>query len=295
MTEKNKNNEMLTLHLGDPGTVFQVNEAIKDNTFTPGTKGYLSYIQGPDHNNPNIVFQIVVTTRKGRTGKPRLNKNILLTPIFSIPGIPVDKIIPMDSARKSFVSIDLENIVVDLLDCNAVNMQDFLGAILSRAAFAMELDNVSYTIDTPIAKYLGITGNSKVNFFKKGGADTLRVLVNEAESMHEHDNLSGIHDLFTSKEARPDVAERLHLVETSLVIPKLEYNRRVMGVLNSALKHVKSVVDGSSEIKDLPNIADIRKMIENTETFLDARGKEVSNLLNKRLSIMKETRQLLKM
>ena len=55
------------------GAKFTVSDDSTDGTFGPGTTGFMAFVKGKDKDYSNVFFKRAVITRRGKTGKPRIN------------------------------------------------------------------------------------------------------------------------------------------------------------------------------------------------------------------------------
>jgi len=98
--------EILTSKLLEPGAMFTVTDAVKDNSFPPGSLGFVSFINGVDDSFQDIARVSAVMIRKGKTGKPRVLNTTLHIPIFYVDHKGFNKLLPEDGVRKCYVHIE---------------------------------------------------------------------------------------------------------------------------------------------------------------------------------------------
>jgi len=109
--------EILTSKLLEPGAMFIVTDAVKDNAFPPGSLGFVSYINGIDDSYQDIARMNTVMIRKGKTGKARILKTVLHVPIFYVDHKGFNKLLPEDGVRKCYVHIERHmSTAMDLMD-----------------------------------------------------------------------------------------------------------------------------------------------------------------------------------
>lgn len=275
------------------GTPFKVTGEFKDTTFQPGSMGLLSYIMGPDNNNPNIVFQQVVTVRRGKTGKPRINKNMILCPIFKAPGIPLELMFPKGSDTKYFVDIvpDVETTETVLDDTGPIN-DHYISWLLARSMFVQELDKAVYPPDHQIMSSAGLQGSKQVTVWPRDKVDTLKKFATNIERWHSDGMVDTIADEFGTYDTRISMFNQLRKIEASLIVPRLEYHRKVLGVLKEALNHVSKVVnDKSNKIENTPAL---NAAIKGYRKAMKARKQMVEASLKHRLGTISTGRKLLK-
>lgn len=290
--------QLLETTIGDCGTLFRVEDAINDKTFHAGSKGFLSFIMGPDCNCPNVVFHKVVTIRRGKTGKPRINQNMILAPIFHLPGVPLSFTIPEDVERKYFVNIGLTP--DDTMDVMSKDQDDkdarllFLGQLYARSSFAKELDTVIYPGDHDVTKAVGVTPGSKIKIWPTGKASMVRKFQNEIEAFFSSGEHAVIDDYFWEYERREHLLKRLHEIEASLTIPKLEYQRKVGETMLDALKYLDDKLK-TKDAEKLDNLDDLKDSISNTKEAVKNSIKITKRIINSRLTTISKNRKLLKL
>lgn len=292
--------QLLETNICNCGTSFKVDEVIKDKTFQPGSKGFLSYIMGPDCNCPNVVFYKVVTIRRGKGGKQRLNENMILVPIFNLPGVPLEFTIPSNVERKYFVNIDVNPTdTVDEAALKFTSSKDrlhFLGQLLARASFAKELDRVVFPNEHQVTQAIGTNGdtrNGNPKIWPTGKTAILKSFQDSVENLFSYEDYAVIEDKFWNAEKRGTLRSQLHRVEVALTIPKLEYQRKVGETMKEALVYIDKKLK-TKEAKDFENIGELKASVKLTTEAVDSAIKTTKHAINKRLSIIAKNRKLLK-
>jgi len=98
--------EILTSKLLEPGAMFQVTDDFKDNTFSPGSIGFISVVKGIDESYQDVARILAVMTRRGKGGKARLMAVNLCVPVFTVDHKGFKKLLPETRARKYFMYIE---------------------------------------------------------------------------------------------------------------------------------------------------------------------------------------------
>jgi len=267
------------------GTPFIINDNLKDSTFSVGTTGFLGYILGPDHNNPNIVFQNTLITKRGKKGKRRLENGILLNPIYKFPGLPIEDIIPKMPERKGFVDIDINDFeTVGLINrCG----DDFVAWLLARSNFAAELDEKSnFPQGHKIAQVLSTSNRQVYVWPKEGKLYTFRAT---AETMYNGGHEYQLAEEFLSINGKRLLLSELKQIEMLLTIPRLEYQRKVCNVLIDALEFIHATI-ADKAIKDKDNIV---SMINSTRDQNIKTRTAVETTIDTRLSQIVAHRKLI--
>lgn len=274
--------------IADPGTPFTVTDKIKDTIFSAGTSGFVSYILGPDHSNPNIVFKTVVTNRRGMKGKDRIDTNTILTPIVTIKGVENERLLPSDGERKHL--IDLKMVTDYKGTIEHQSNTEFMGWLLSRVLFSKELDKVIYPSTSLISQTLGLTGPKQASVWKDPDTSLLKKFSGTVESYSNDGRIVELEELFCEWENKIMLIKELAVKDAHLAIPRLEYNRKVHDVINDALTYVAEVIsDIKVDNKDdiLTKISEMSKI--NYEKYL-----YFDKMIRSKLSIIVENRKLLK-
>ncbi len=287
--------DIITLEptISTPGTIFKVGDGIKDTTFSPGTHGVLSYIVGPDYNNPNVVFHKVVTVRRGKRGKERFNVNVLLSPIFTLPGVEMDWLIPTDVERKHLVDMHVKkSITKNILSKKTTDNFSFLGHALSRALLAVELDKAVYPSGDKIMQTIGLPGHKEVTIWPKSKTSMLKRFVREAENTYNEGNKNSLYDYYCSEEGRITLLTELKTVESCLIIPRLEYQRRIAGVMIEALDYIRTRLNEASKT-ERPDKTQLLKQVIATKKIVKNKEYNVTKAIDTRLSAIIHNRKVL--
>lgn len=130
--------EVIQSYLYETGAKFIVLDTSKDKTYSPGSTGFVSYIKSLDDNYQDVAKVSVVITRRGKGGKPRLEKIIAYQPIFIFEGENFAKLLPTEGSRKYYMDIGRDS--DPIVDINDMSGLDFLGWA---AAMAEKLKRMS--------------------------------------------------------------------------------------------------------------------------------------------------------
>jgi hypothetical protein len=98
--------KILESSLLEPGAMFIVNDIIKDNTFSPGSLGFISFVRGLDDSYQNVAKLLTIMIRRGKSGKARIMNATLCVPVFNMDHEGFIKIMPQEGNRKYFMHID---------------------------------------------------------------------------------------------------------------------------------------------------------------------------------------------
>lgn len=279
--------------ISTPGTAFEIGDGIKDTTFSPGTSGFLSYILGPDYNNPNVIFHKVITTRRGKRGKERFNVNILLSPIFTLPGVEMDWLIPTDVERKHLVDMRVMKGVTKNVVSNKTTADfSFLSQTLSRALLVAELDKALYPSGDKIMATVGLGGHKEINIWPKSKTSMLRRFVREAESSFNDGNKDSLYDYYCTEESRVNLLRELKSVESCLVIPRLEYQRKISGVMVEALEYIRTKLNEASKT-ERPDKSMLLKMVSATKKVIKSKEHNATKAIDTRLTAIVQNRKVL--
>lgn len=133
----------LASNLLTPGMKFVVTEDVKENTFGPGTTGFMSHIKNADSDYEDVANVVVSIIRRGKGGKQRLDVSSMSIPIFSdLRMLKHKNYLPI--GRRHYVHIKSINFDVD--DLMTMPSIDFLGWA---AAYSRYLHHLVQSIAKP--------------------------------------------------------------------------------------------------------------------------------------------------
>jgi hypothetical protein len=134
--KKEGDTSILSSNLLEPGAMFKVGDKTKDNTFSPGSLGFVSLIRGIDDSYQDVAKVLAVMTRRGKGGKNRLMSVNICTPIFYIGHEGFDKLLPENGARKHFIHIERETpMATDVMKLPPLDFLGFATAISKRIKY----------------------------------------------------------------------------------------------------------------------------------------------------------------
>lgn len=274
------------------GLPFIVTDTLKDTTFQPGTQGVLSYVMGPDYNNPNIVFQQVVTTRRGKTGKARMNINMILSPMFEVPGVEFEEMFPKTDDRKHFIEIDVDNqLSAPVMGVDDPVDNNFLSWLFARCLFVRELDKAVYPPDHQIMKTLEMGGGKSVYIWPKDKLDVLKQFTGNIERWYNDGATDSIAEVYSNNTVKPQMLNQLRAIESALIIPRLEYQRKVNGIMIEALNYISKHINNKA--KKVENRTEINRSLKKTRQIVKAGRSALDATIKNRLSVISKNRKLL--
>jgi len=286
----NKKMSLIPHTILSPGSLFIAKDTVKDKTFPPGTKGCLSFIMGPDSVNPNVVFHKVVTTRRGKQGKERLNFDMVLSQIYDIPELTT-KLKEEEEKPKHFISIDTAaNLNDNLISETTTNNNTFIANVLARALFAKELDNKIYNSDHTIMRRVGLYDYKEVSLWPKKES-LLRQFTKDVIHLHNSGELLYIRDNFCTKENKHKLMSELNAIEAKLIIPRYEYQRKICNVLLAAITEVQRLLSNSN----IENKKELQEKAKNTKEMLKIQTHNLIEFITKRLEHIVNERTLVNM
>lgn len=129
--------EILISKLLEPGAMFMVTDAVKDNMFPPGSIGFISYINGIDDSYQDIAKIHAIMIRKGKGGKDRVMKATLFSPIFYVDHKGFDKLLPEDGGnKKGYVHIERHmSATIDMMELSPMMFIGYAVALSTRIKF----------------------------------------------------------------------------------------------------------------------------------------------------------------
>lgn len=113
----------------DPGQPFVITDFAKDTNYGVGSKGFITTIQGGHETYQNVAKIHAVMTRKGKGGKPRIERCEFSIPIFVYFENEENfrKIMPTVAEVRNYQSIEPEEEPGSVSDILQMSTVDFLG------------------------------------------------------------------------------------------------------------------------------------------------------------------------
>lgn len=286
----------------EPGTHFTLTSEIKDGTFVPGSVGFMAMVLGPECTCPNVLFYKTVITRRGKGGKDRLEQAMLLSPIFKLPGVPHEFLIPENEGRKYFVDIavtpDPTNLSCEIKDGSKVvfeqdgiGMNDYVGCIRAKTLFLRELDKTTKVAKHALAEKIGTSGVIQSIWPNKPAV--LNTFDRNAEFWYCGGSFNDVRDEFCTSLGKKRLFEDIHRTEAMLMIPAMEYNKKVEEVALNALSYIMEKLN-SAEGKKLKNVDQLITLTKNTIVASKAKKSFIMNAIDKRMNCIYKNREQLK-
>lgn len=284
-------NNILKNNLQCTGSPFVVTDKIKNTTTTPYSTGFLSYIMGPDQNHPNIIFQQVVTTKRGKGGKDRINSGILAYPIFKVKGVELDLMFPEKDKYPHFVDLDVfPETTVNLIGKNDPIDNNFLAWLLSKSLLINELDRSICSPDNKLMYEFNVAAR-QISAWPKDKSSKLKIFINSIEKLSDSGDTDNIYTLFSSEESKLDLLKEFREKEMYLLVPKLDYQRKSAHVILSALEWIEKFIKSNRpKIKEYDAL--LNTINEETKT-LSKKIEYITSTISKRVDTVIRERILL--
>ena len=268
------------------GKPFKISSLIKDPVFMPGTKGFISLIQGPDYKNPNIVFLKAVVIRRGVSGKNRIDSNMLLCPIFKSKLIKNKNLMfPKKNDEveyKYLVDLNESRIkcIGSVVDKNYMPHIDFMGWLLSKTLLLKALDSVVYE---SINKTLGIYEKKVNKMWKPKEESLLSEFTHILRNQLFDGNFESLINSFCTKTKRVNLVSELYDMEVKLAVPMIEYTKRVASVMSGAHRYMTKEIANDKKANGL------------LETVKIPSQKDLNSILKTRLNSIAKNRKIVQM
>lgn len=253
-----KKPEILKSCLFHHGTKFVVTNRSEDGTYGPGTTGFVSFIKGFDQDFPNVAYVVCSVIRRGKGGKPRLERGEISVPIYDAKNKTLAENMP-DEKRKFYVHIAADNDICEVTDMKDI---DFLGWAYATSMFVFKL-------------------GSRSKHFKpwpKSNSHILNMALH-LDDMWGEDPDHAI-ESFRHAAVRRDFAMRLRTIESTLVKPSLAYMAKVVGLEKAAMAQLLKIHNKKNPIT-------AKTTLTRTMTTVIGR-KEKLDKLSKRLNPLKK-------
>jgi len=271
------------------GTPFVVTDLLKSTILQPGSTGVLSHVMGPDYNNPNIVFQSAVISRRGKGGKIRLDVNTILTPIFEVPDVFFKKVPPKRDSKKFFIDINPNNdaSLDSISQWNIESNEIFIPWLLSKCLLLKKLDKISYTSQN---KDNNAQNDIKsIYIWPTDRLDVLNKFIKDISYLVNNGEFEDIRERYGNAELRITMVDKLRVLEHSLSLAELEYQYKVNCIKLAALKYISNCVQ--SNIYEINNVCDFKRSLRKTRRITKTQRDLINNLIAHRLSVLTKHRK----
>jgi len=251
---------MLQSNIRGCGAPYTVSKESEDNVYKPGTLGLLSYVKGVDLDYPNVVYFFVVTVRRGKGGKQRLDFNEISFPIFNTPNlIDLSKkkefMPPLD--RRYFVMTE----TLPLVFSHALNMDghDFLAWSCCHAKYLSQLRKTT-------------NGFRMWPKDKKHVMNVMNSMDNYMNSQHfDEEQRQNTYNHYTDGEARDKFIRKMRHISSALTQCHVSYKQRVAKAELEAIMHIN---------KNLKAFGADKKEAGDARIYHEKKYKKISQLIN---------------
>lgn len=239
-----------------PGIMFKVIKPTKDSVFGIGTTGFIGYVKGQDQDFPNVIFYKIIITRRGKSGKTRLEPGEISVPIFLPKCKNLETILPKVD-RKYFVFIDTNQ---DLMPRNVFELDNhsFLGWASAWGCFLSKL-------------------HTRVKKIKVWPSDSTHILniIRRLPNRFIDDPTNTLKNC-TSQDFRTTTAMEIRFFESTLSRCAVEYLYRTTHIEHSA---VVNLLNNTENLKlDAEQLKKIKTSIANKldtlETIIELRDQK---------------------
>jgi hypothetical protein len=211
------------------GTKFVVTDETKDTTFGPGTTGFVSYVKGRDQDFANVLHYRIVTIKRGKGGKERIELNDISTPVFELEGEKFHEMMP-DAKRRYYVPISPEPLPATVLEMSDL---DFLAYGFAYARWVRKLN----------------TRSKHVNAWPNSTEDLLNVFVRMDDYFTEDPDLAK--ERYAAEPVRDQITRRMRIMESTLVKCSLSYMTKIAEIETGAVHNILSANLGIVDKKQL--------------------------------------------
>jgi hypothetical protein len=213
--------------LPEPGSSFIINGFVKDSSYGIGSKGYVSFITYTHETYQNIAKIVAMMIRRGKGGKPRLEKMELCVPIFVYFENEENfrKIMPNVSDMRNYSSIEIEethNEPTDLLSVPTIEFIGWSSAVITALNHA--------------------ASKAKYGTWPEDQAHPL----NRFRRLPEvySDDYARFDEVYENKNNRAFVIEQIRQVDASLFKIKMGYRLKMLDIIMNAAEFLVYVNKG---------------------------------------------------
>jgi hypothetical protein len=211
----------------EPGRPFLVSDFVKECSYGVGSKGYISIISGGHETYQNVAKIITIMTRKGKGGKPRLDKTEFCVPIFLYFETEENfrKIMPANGDLRNYTSIDSEEAEGEVTDLLKIPTIEFIGWA---SAMITHLHHIS--------------NKARYGTWPEDQAHPL----NRFRRMPEiyNDDKERFDEVYSNKDQRISVIEQIRKADASLFKIKMGSKLKYLDVVSNAAEFLVYVNKG---------------------------------------------------
>lgn len=207
------------------GTVFEVIAPTKSTTFSVGTKGVISYVEGYDKDFRNIVYYKVIIMRRGKGGKKRIELEQVLMPVFVPECSNLKCILP--KTNKQFMFVDMNK---QFIEQNVFGFDDHL--FLAWA----------YAYGKYLHKLHSMTGKYKI---WPGDKNCVLNTINNIQEKFVDDQANAL-NVYASNKFRKLAITEIRLFEATLSRCVIDYLRKLANLEKNA---ISAIISNHKKIK----------------------------------------------
>ena len=232
------------------GAKFEVSADSTDGTYGPGTTGFMAFVKGKDKDFSNVFFKRVVITRRGKSGKSRVNIVDLSCPVFDFgAGNKLARKIMPEEKRKYYIHVEPVALQGTLLEIDSL---DFIAWAASQVQFLNKLSgNASHFTPWPSAS-----------------KHVLNKLFHITDYWDEDPKYCVAE--FASEPSRINIINQVRLMESSLVRCSLSYLSRVAEVEYLAAKGLLEHWSSDFKLTTKTSLRETTKSFERKWTALNS-------------------------
>ena len=256
--------EVIENNMLRPGSKFTVIDGVTDSTFGPGTTGFVAYVKGFDQDYQNVVFLECVISKRGKTGKSRMDTAQISVPIFNVDDKKFSEMMP-DEKRRYYVYIKPEPVPGSLME---VDGMDFIGMSFARALFLHKLS----------------TRANRMNVWPKSRDDMLNKFLNMNSFFDE--NPEEVIDRFSTEDIRMGFITKSRIIEATLLKCSLAYiaqlTRIELGAINAL---TKAGVGEKAQIGVTEKFVQAKNTVSGALQEVHGNSREMKRLIDKKVLI----------
>ena len=231
--------EILQSNIGRCGAAYKVKKDTKDGTYKPGSLGLISFVKGKDMDYGNIVYFYVITTRRGKGGKQRLDFNELSCPVFD-----TDNIVKLSEKKEYMPALDRRYYVLLKLlpqsfdDIQNMGAHDYLAWACCQAKY---LDKLRSRIN-------------RFSMWPKSGDHIMNIIKSMDHYLgndFSEEQKQGTIEQYSSPGMREQFLQNMRKLACSMVQGHIGYKQRVAKIELDAATHIFKNVSAFGVTKKL--------------------------------------------
>jgi len=253
--------KILQSNISGCGVPYQVNTDSEDGVYKPGTLGLLSFVKGKDLDYPNVIYFHVVTVRRGKGGKERLDFNEISFPVFN-----TKKTVELSKKGERMPKLDrryyvmIEPLPLPFGHSSLMDGRGFLAWACCHAKYLSQLRR----------------STSGFRMWPKDGKHIMNIMSQMNDYMnssnYNEEQRGDMFDKYTSEGMREDFVRKMRKISSALVQSHVTYKLKTAKLELDAITHI---------YKNASEFGVDKKIVEATHRHHNTKLEKITQLRDK--------------